>query len=222
MTDIPLKPSNILIYYDGIIKSGDHFILKTIYNNFYDKFKEYIQIPSDVNNDNFIYFLYSRGEENIFKWLSIKEFDYEENYNYFKSKYLNMYLDSKPLAIYNNLKEFAGGYCVKNLVIYSNEYDKRIEFDIRSLFHKTPYENKVIYATGDDYNMIDEYSPDIVFYPNIERILNIARENRQIAFAIPTYGFNITSDGSLKGLTGEDINIGTFPGIKTDKVIFFG
>ena len=47
-------------------------------------------------------------------------------------------------------------------------------------------------------------------------------ENRQIAFAIPTYGFNITSDGSLKGLTEEDINIGTFPGIKTDKVIFFG
>ena len=222
MKEIPLNPSNILIYYDNIIKSGDHFILKTIYNNFYDKFKEFIKIPADVNSDNFDYFLYSRGEENIFKWLAIKEFDYEANYNYFKKKYLNMYLDSKPLALYHNLKEFAAAYCVKYLVIYSHDYDKRIEFDIRTLFRETPYDKKVLYVTGDDYAVIDEYSPDLVFYPNIEKITNIVRENRQIAFAIPTYGYNITSDGTLKGLTKEDVNVGVFPGIKSDKVIFFG
>ena len=225
MSKIPMdiKYSSLLIYYDNCIKTGDLFLMKEIKNRFYDKYKEYINI--DILNlmdtdENFNTLFFSREEINPLKWLAIKEFDYDANYKYLKNKYQNLYIQGDSFDLATDVEEFFKSYFIKNIYFYSEEYDKRIDFDYQTLYKQNP---KASYVTGDLESVIEKFSIEAVFYPyNTKEIRDIASHHRDILFFFPNYGFNMENGMMLKDLTDEDNNIGFYPLLRHTKPLFFG
>ena len=224
---ISIKPSSILFFYEDIIKSPDLFILKSILNNrkYRSKFEEYLLLsPFDNLEDEILLpMICSRKERNLFKWLMIKEFDYKANYEYFKNKFLNMYIQSNPFTILTDIIEtYIKHPSIDKIYFFSNEYDKRIEFDIQYTFKDNENNGKVEYATGNLEKALAQFNIQMIFYPYIEEIIPLAREHKDIIFSIPNYGFNLNDEGELIGLTMEDDNIGVYPLLRNSKLQFFG
>lgn len=224
---ISIKPSSILFFYEDIIKSPDLFILKSILNNrkYRSKFEEYLLLsPFDNLEDEILLpMICSRKERNLFKWLMIKEFDYKANYEYFKNKFLNMYIQSNPFTILTDIIEtYIKHPSIDKIYFFSNEYDKRIEFDIQYTFKDNENNSKIEYATGNLEKALTQFNIQMIFYPYIEEIIPLAREHKDIIFSIPNYGFNLNDEGELIGLTMEDDNIGVYPLLRNSKLQFFG
>lgn len=218
-----VKYSSILIHYDNCIKTGDIFLLRQIKNNFAEKFKEFLNM--DIlnlldNDENFPALLFARNEINPLKWLAIKEFDYDANYNFFKSKYKEMYVkgDSFDLAV--DVNEFMKSYFIKNIYFYSEKYDNRIDFDYQFTYNQNP---KLSYITGDMESSIEKFNIKAVFYPyNDEKLRSLARKHRDIIFSVPNYGFNMENGYRLKDLVDGDNNIGFYPLLRHSKDLYFG
>lgn len=224
---ISIKPSSILFFYEDIIKSPDLFILKSILNNrkYRSKFEEYLLLsPFDNLEDEILLpMICARKEKNLFKWLMIKEFDYKANYEYFKNKFLNMYIQSNPFTILTDIIEtYIKHPSIDKIYFFSNEYDKRIEFDIQYTFKDNENNSKIEYATGNLEKALAQFNIQMIFYPYIEEIIPLAREHKDIIFSIPNYGFNLNDEGELIGLTMEDDNIGVYPLLRNSKLQFFG
>ena len=222
-TPINVKYSSILINYDDCIKCGDFFIFEMIKTHYREQFKNFISLKIlDLmdTEPNFKLIYFSRLEQNPFKWLSITEFDYEDNYNYFKKKYKNMYINSDSLDLAKDVVEFLKSYLIKDIYFYSKEYDERIDFDILSLFNSNP---KIKYVTGDLDAAIDKFNIEAVFYPYMdEELIKLARKNKHVIFSIPNYGFNMQDSSNLRLVTDDDENIGFYPVLKNKKPLFFG
>lgn len=224
---ISIKPSSILFFYEDIIKTPDLFILKAILNNpkYRSKFEEYLLLsPFDNLEDEILLpMICARKERNLFKWLMIKEFDYKANYEYFKNKFLNMYIQSNPFTILTDIIEtYIKHPSIDKIYFFSNEYDKRIEFDIQYTFKDNENNSKIEYATGNLEKALAQFNIQMIFYPYIEEIIPLAREHKDIIFSIPNYGFNLNDEGELIGLTMEDDNIGVYPLLRNSKLQFFG
>ena len=218
-----VKFSNILINYDDCVKCSDFFLFEMIIDHYRDSFKNFISVDLlDLmdTEPNFKLIYFSRTIYNPFQWMAITDFDYDGNYEYFHKKYKNMYIESYSLDLCQDIIEFTKSYMIKNIYIYSKEYDKRIDFDYQYTFNKNP---KLQYVTGNLDDVIDKCSIEAVFYPVInDEILQLARKNKHVIFSIPNYGFNMQDPVTLKGITDTDENIGFYPIMKNAKPLFFG
>lgn len=223
----PIEASNILFFYENIIKTPDLFIIKAIVNTpkYRKKFEEYLLLETfdNMDDDILLPLICSRKEKNLFKWLMIKEFDYEANYNYFKNKFLNMYIQTNPFTMLNDIDDkFIKHPAIEKVFFFSDEYDKRIDFDIQFNYKDNDNKSKVDYVTGNLEKALVKLEIKMVFYPYLDDILPIARKHKDIIFSIPNYGFNLNDEDELNGLTMEDNNIGVYPLLRNSKLKFFG
>ena len=96
---IEIQKLKILFVYDHVLREPDLFILKKALE-YKNKFKKYIDIEFLQTNtdESLLESIIARKEANLFKWISINEFDYEKNYNYLYSRWKTMEAESPKLA----------------------------------------------------------------------------------------------------------------------------
>ena len=220
-----MQPSDVLFHYDEIVKLSGLFILRMVRDYYAEKMAPYIDIPFLQNtSDADLYYLYlARTEYNPFEWLAIQEFNYEKNYNYFWKKYQNMFISSEPMDIKDTIVTLLDAYFINTVYIHSDTYDKRIDFDSQSMVQTHKHKSKLSYVTGPLDKVVEKINPDLVFYPELEPIVPIARDHRDIAFAVPNCGFNLEEDGKLRFINQDDRNIGYYPIIQiSNEPHYFG
>lgn len=181
---------NLLITFDRIIKDPDIFILHNIASNYYEQFKEYIDMESLLSLDTKALepILYARSVFNILEWVSIKEFDYTKNYNFLYNEFKNMYIDSKELKMVETVRSFLTSYCVDRIFIYNEKDDIRQRYDLSLMFGKS----KLEYIIGPMKDIIKEAKIHIVYDWNVDRAAEIidTEEFNHVFFGIAAYGFN--------------------------------
>ena len=216
---IQMEPSAVLIHYDEIVKLGGLFVLQIIRDNYADKMKNYIDIDflRNTSDEDLFYLYLARTIYNPLEWLAIKEFNYEKNYEFFWKKYKNMFISARATDIKKTIDNLVDAYFINTIYIYSREYDARIDFDSQSMVQNVIHREKLKYVTGKLSAVLDKMNPDLVFYPNIMDIIELARLHRDIAFAIPNMAYNLTDNGEILGIDKNDNNIGIYPVIQTAK-----
>ena len=214
-----MEPSAVLFHYDEIIKLGGLFVLQVVRDNYADKMKEFIDIDflRNTSDEDLFYLYLARTIYNPFEWLAIKEFNYEKNYLYFWKKFKNMFISARATDIKKTVDNLVDAYFISNIYIYSKEYDKRIDFDSQSMVRFGVHREKIKYVTGNLPAVLDQINPDLVFYPNIFDIVELARLHRDIAFAVPNTAYNLTDEGELLGIDKSDNNVGIYPVIQEAK-----
>ena len=219
MKPVQMQSSDVLFHYDEIVKLSGLFILRMVRDYYAEKMAPYLDMTFLSNtSDEDLYYLYlARDVYNPFQWLAIQEFNYEKNYNYFWNKYQNMFISSEPTDIHDTIMSLMDSYFINTVYIYSESYDKRIDFDAQSMVQLSRHRHKMAYITGDLSKVIEKVNPDLIFYPNLEDILELARDHRDIAFAVPNCGFNLEETGQLRYIDKNDHNIGHYPIIQSSK-----
>ena len=223
-----IEPShaNVLLVYDGVMRSGDTFLLHMIVENYYDKFIPYMDLESirTLSVDALLPLVIARTKKNPLEWLAIKEFDYEKNYTYLQKKFVNMYDRSPILKHYQVIESFIASYCIGSIYIWSQEYDKRIHYDIN---HFLQMGNSVQYVTGDMQKVINTIGNlNIVYDWDADRVYDLLKDglNTDVFFAVARYGFNINKgDKRLIHNLWERDNVAPFtPHTITTESIYMG
>lgn len=185
---------SILITYDRMIKDPDIFILQKLARSYYNEFKDYIDMESILSLDSTALapFMFERKEQNILKWVSIKEFDYDKNYKFLYKEFKEMYNESQELKMVKVVKSFLTSYCVDRILIYNETDDIRQRYDLSLLFGKS----KLEYVTGPMDIILKNIPINIVYDWDARRVakLNEFDEFDNIFFSVAAYGFNFEEE----------------------------
>lgn len=209
---ISIKPGTMLVEYDNIIKTGDLFILRNILTSYEEQFGKYIDLTgiSTMTDIAYLPLLIARREKNIFKWLMKEDFDYEKNYDYFYTKYLDMYENSMLLSFGEFLLKHLKSMQIKKVYFWSRKNDNRIGHDIKTYYGSG---DKIGYITGPfDKAITDIDKMDFVLVSDLEMIkpFLMNKDYDSIFFSVGKYGFNYDEEEKLRDIDLEKhMNIGT-------------
>ena len=220
-----IKTSKLLIAYNEVIKQPGLYILRKIRDEYMEKFKPYIntELLAEISDKDLPYIYAARNVINPLQWLAITEFDYEANYNSLAKRFKTMYIESEPTTLNQHMTHFLKAFFITDLCFWTEEYDKRVDFDIQSTYNNTDFSEKVKYVTGPLDGCIRDIHPDVVFYPYItDDMWKLSRDNKDIVFIYPTYLFNVTTKGILHGQPDDEDNVGTYPIIQSSTAHFMG
>lgn len=220
---IEIQKLKILFVYDHVLREPDLFILKKALE-YKNKFKKYIDIEFLQTNtdESLLESIIDRKEANLFKWISISEFDYEKNYNYLYSRWKTMYAESPKLAGYTYLNRYVRSDYIAEIYIWNEEDDVRQRFDIANSFDN----DKVFYVTGPLQTVLEQCDINVVYDYDTKRVRNLldsGKFNSRTVFGVAAYGFNFISDENmiLKDNIFEYKNTMFFPIINQDLISFF-
>lgn len=224
---LPIHKTSVIFSYENIIRCPDTYILKIISSNkkYKNKFKEYIDfgLLETLSPDALILTLLNRKIKNPLEFFSIKEFDYEANYNYLHDKFDDLYMKSYPLNTITVIGRLIKSYCVDKIYIYNERYDKRQHFDICKLYDNN---ENVIYCSGDLQEIIDNISSLSVVYDwDADRVDNLTKDglNSEIIFVLADYGFNFVKPPFLVNNLSERDNVSFFKVLNpTEKNLYKG
>ena len=220
-----IQPSSLLFAYDEIIKQPGMYILKMIRDKYPDKFREYIDIDllQEISDKDLPYFYGARDIINPLQWLAKTEFDYEKNYRSLHNRTKEMYLEMPTTTLFTHMELYLKAFFITNVYFWTRDYDKRVDFDIQSMYNETEYKNKVNYVSGPFDKCITQLKIDIAFYPYLtDEIWGFIRNKPDTFFAFPNYGFNVIGKDTPKGLSEGDDNVGVYPIIEQRKPYFLG
>ncbi len=225
VTPMDIQPSRILIAYNEVIKQPGLYIIRKIRDKYSEKFKTYINMEflNEVSDKDLPFLYAARTIKNPLEWLAISEFDYELNYQNLLGRFKSMYIEMPTTTLFKHIDHYLKAYFITDVYFWSRNYDKRIDFDIQSIYNDNEYHEKVNYVTGPIDKCIDQLKIDFVFYPEItEEMWPIIREREKVVFAFPTYAYNIGEDDLVIGQKETDNNVGIYPIIQLEKDHFFG
>jgi hypothetical protein len=177
--------------YNRVLKDPDAYILKKVARDYRQKFDSYIDIES-INTqtiDALSVTLVERDVINPLQWASIKEFDYDKNYNFLYHQFEGMYYNSPELAMTVIVKGMILDYSFGDIFIWNKEDDIRQKYDIATTFGKS---SKINYVTGDFTKLLDDVKPQIVYDWDVERVFKMNEDSSRndTFFGVSAYGFN--------------------------------
>ncbi|WP_304576699.1 hypothetical protein [Romboutsia ilealis] len=208
----------IFIEYDDIIKSTNTALLKLLKNDYKDDIKDFIHFEKveQLEDNKIDLFSTARIEKNILKALSKINFDYDYVFKTLVDSKIDLYAQMQPLMFADAIHALLPQKFTKEIYIYSEEYDSRIECDIAILFKGS---SKINYITGDFSAVIDSI-PNITLYvlSDIDKLGKIIQLNRQeyCEFMIAEYGYNYYEDNGIVRLKGN------YEEIQEDKIFKIG
>ena len=187
-------PARIFCVYENVFRDHNFFLLKKIMedSNLRRQLEDFIDLSRfEQQCDARIQaLLLHRHEQNILKWLATRKFDYDYNYKALHEHWLMMYEESPKLVFFEAFQKMLQEDFLKELFIYSKEFDKRIAHDIvKNLGHK----DKVVYVTGQYMSVIERIGEINMFIDHdVSRISPILRmpEKTVNSFLIAQYGYN--------------------------------
>lgn len=191
---VSCKTINILLVFDRILKDPDLTIMKIISSQYRNKFEGFVDMESLMSVDKKMYLplLYSRSEINILKWMAIKEFDYEKNYNVMYNGLKMLYANSDELKMVRVVKDFLQSFYVDNIYVYNEKDDVRQRYELVQMFG----DKTVKYVNGPIDKAIKQLQVHLVYDWDAHRVasLNEYDEFDSVFFAIAGYRFNFEQD----------------------------
>lgn len=215
MPSIGLTTANIMFVYDNVLKCPDVYILDKLCKVYRNKYKDYIDFTNmdTITPEAMMPYIINRPKKNILDWLSLKEFNYDNNYKMLHGKWLDMYEHSPELKMYEVIKRFVRTYYIGNIYVYNPEYDKRQHYDITS--NISGVGGKVQYCVGENIqDIIDQISNlHIIYEWDIDRVKTLISSglNDNLKIFLANYKFNFEEDRfTLKYGLSDSNQIGIF------------
>ena len=138
------------ITYEDVIKSPSIEMLRLAITKYNDAYKNYIDFNrmNKYNTvDKFLHYFMIRNHKNIFKDLSTHKFDYEKTYSDLYTKHSSEILRDTPELYFSlSIRLLIKQKFVKEIYIWTEEYDENVRKDILQLFGD---EKKINYICGD-------------------------------------------------------------------------
>lgn len=220
---IEIQKLKVLFVYDHVLREPDLFILKKALE-YKEKFKKYIDITflQTITDEALLESIINRTESNLFKWISISEFDYDKNYVYLYKRWNNMYEKSPKLAGYTYLNRYAVSDYIEEIYIWNEKDDVRQRYDIAKNFDN----KKIKYVAGPLETVLEQIDINVIYDYNTKRVrelLDTGKFNSRSVFGIAAFGFNFVNDQNmiLKDNLFDYKNAMFFPIINLKSVSFF-
>lgn len=196
--ELSKQPENIFVDYEGVIKSSVPTLLSQLELVFKESLKDFINFDmiTGMKRANLTRISVQRTEKNILKYLAKKEFDYDKTLKEISDSFVDLYMNSDNLV----MAETLSGIILKqkflnNLYIHTEEYDKRIHYDIQNNFKINC--SKVHYITGKKEEVYDDLQGITSFILNdIEDILLLIKlkKTEYTNILVANYGYNYKLD----------------------------
>lgn len=132
MIDFTKRPETFFITYEDVIKSSYMLAIRDLINSQKDYITridfnifEHIKSPDDLK-----FFLLNRPYMNILKNISLQEFDFDAEWKKISKINPTLYENDKGLKIASSVSVLELQKFVKNIYIWTEDYDERIHKDI--------------------------------------------------------------------------------------------
>jgi hypothetical protein len=197
------KTEVIFISYEEVIKSPYPVLLQTVltkYRDFYSKFLDLGRLDGhDINN--LARFCIQRSDVNVFEFLAINDFDFENSLIEFKKKFADLYTRSELLKIGQVLPTVMAQRFTEKIYIYSPEYDPRIHLDLQNSLGSM---DKISYVVGKNIGEVVAKIPEKITSFILNDIAHVVRiseidklKNTSVLLASYGYNYAINNKGEL-------------------------
>ena len=158
-------PEVVFVTYDGVVKDYRPFLLKQIASNpkMLEVYKNYIDtaLITTLTDKQLNFLPVISTSRNILEYISIKKFNYDKSLNDLYQMFPNIYSDSELLPLGNSINILRRQKFTSKIFIYTEEYDKRIHFDIQDNFSDM---STIEYISGPFEDVINSITETITTY----------------------------------------------------------
>ena len=200
MNEFTKKQEIIFISYDEIIKNVYPLLLSLILKRYKNEYKDFLKIDliENMNIDDLYILCIQRHDKNILRYLSKKEFNYEESLKNIYNKFNDLFINSDLLSIGASIHMLLTQKFTKKIYIYTKEYDKRIHLDLELNYRDM---NKINYVTGNFLDAVNKLDGITTYILNdimdVSYILDERINYTNILLANYGYNYTINENGTL-------------------------
>lgn len=224
-----MRDEIILIEYKDVIKCPSAGILSLIKHDYMNDLKGLINTKLNLMDfKNIQRYAIERPYKNVLDYIKIQDFDTNAVYNALYNAYDTIYMDLPLMNIGNSLYFISQQKFTKKIYIFSEEYDKKIEFDIKE--HYCEMKN-IYYVAGTLKDIINSIEPVTSFiFSDVDHVKTIMDEDKMeyTEFMIAEYGYNyeirdgyLTIKGGYEKMTYDKrFKIASFTPLTMDKTYF--
>lgn len=225
-----MREEIILIEYKDVIKCPSAGILNLIKKDYMNDLKGLINTKklNLMDFKNLQRMAIERPCKNILDYIKVSDFNTNEIYNALYNAYDTIYMDLPLMVMGQSLYFISQQKFTKKIYIYSEEYDKKIEFDIKENYCEM---KNIYYVAGKLEDIINNIEPVTSYIfadvDNVKTIMDLDKiEYTEIMVA--EYGYNYEIKNSTLVIKGgyEDMTydkkfkIACFTPLKMDNSYF--
>lgn len=225
-----MREEIMLIEYRDIIKCPDAGILNLIRHDYMDELKSLIDVNKLrlMDYKNMQRYAIERPCRNVLDYIKIRDFNTDEIYKALYNAYDTIYMDLPLMTIGDAIYFLSKQKFTKKIYIFSEEYDKKIEFDIKENYCEL---DNVYYIAGAFMDIINSIEPvTSLMLSNIDYVQTLI-DNDKIEYReimIAQYGYNYEIKDSIMSIRGEyeklmyekKFKIASFTPLKMDESYF--
>ena len=222
-----MRKEIMLVEYIDTIKCPSAGILNLIKKDYVNELKGLIDINKLQRMDfkNIQRYVIERPTKNILDYIKTNDFNTNEIYKALYNAYDTIYMDLPLMAIGSSIYFLSKQKFTEKIYLFSEEYDKKIEYDIKEHFCEL---DNVYYVAGDFKSILNSIeSPTSYILSDIDKVKTII-DMEKIEFTeimIAQYGYNYSIKDSIMSIKGNydkmmyDLNfkIASFTPLNMDK-----
>ena len=200
-----MRKEIMLIEYEDVIKCPSAGILNLIKKDYMDELKDLINVSKlklmDFNNIQ--RYSIERPTRNILDYIKVNQFNTETIYNALYNAYDTIYMDLPLMSIGDSVYFISKQKFTEKIYIFSEKYDKKIEFDIKENYCEL---DNVFYVAGDFKSIINNIEkPTSYILSDIDKVQTIIDENmiEFVEIMVAQYGYNYCIDDSILKIRGD-------------------
>lgn len=200
-----LRDEFILMEYKDIIKCPSVGILQLIKKEYMNDMNDLIDTRKLDRMDfkNIQRYCIERPCKNILDYIKITDFNTDDIYNALYKSCNNLYKDLPLMVMGEAVFVLASQKFTKKIYIFSEEYDEKIEKDIKNVFHD---QKKVYYVAGSLENILNQVEkPTSYMFSNIDNVQKVLDLNKQeySEILVAQYGYNYMVKNGIIRIKGE-------------------
>lgn len=206
-SDYLIRKDVIMISYEDMIKCPSFFVLKTIRDELYDAYEQFIHIDiiKKMSDKELMELCLFRTEKNPLTYLAKRVFNYDKALKDIMNKYPNSYNASPKLRLCDYIEYMAAQKFVDSILIHVEEFDEKILVDVSEIFNQG---EKIKLVCGSIDDVLNDYNITGFFINNHEYIENIKKHEKlqYSEILVPIYGYNMKMNDEGVPVLRTDIN----------------
>lgn len=200
-----MRDEIILIEYEDVIKCPSAGILELIKRQYEDDLKGLIDLDKINNMDfkNIQRFCIERPCKNILDYIKLQNFNTDKIYKALYDAFDTIYMELPTMVMGNAVYVLSPQKFTKKIYIFSEEYDEKIEYDIKEKYYT---EKNVFYVAGKFDDILDTIEqPTSFILSDIDKVETIINKKKQkfTEILIAQYGYNYEVIDGILQIKGE-------------------
>ena len=225
-----MREEIILVEYKDVVKCPSAGILNLIQRDYMNDLKDVIntKLLSRMDFKNMQRYAIERPCKNILDYIKTTDFDTNTVYNALYNAFDTIYMELPLMTIGRSLYFISQQKFTKKIYIFSEEYDKKIEFDIKENYCEM---NNIFYVAGDLPSILNSIEPVTSYiFSDVENVKTIMDLDKieYTEIMVGEYGYNyeiknstLTIKGGYENMTYDKrFKIASFTPLQMDKSYF--